>query len=183
MDWKIEKSEFVIKDKWLKVRSDKCRMPNGQLVEPYYVLEYPNWVNVFGITKQKDVVLVKLYRHGIGKTIIELPSGIIESCDKSPIDAAKRELLEETGYISSNFIQTGIVSPNTSNHNNLTYCFLAKDLEFVQSPNLDETEEIETILIPFDQSIEMMKKGEFMQAMHVSSIYYALNYLNKITYK
>ena len=59
MKWTIEKSDIVVDDKWLKVRADKCRIPDGQVVEPYYVLEYPNWINVFGITKEKDVVLVK----------------------------------------------------------------------------------------------------------------------------
>lgn len=178
MKWQILKSKYVIDDRWLKVRSDKCIMPDGQVVEPYYVFEYPNWVNVFGITKENKVVLVKLYRHGIGKTVVELPSGAMEDSDKSPMDAAKRELLEETGYTSDNFTQTGVVSPNTSNHSNLTYCFLARDLECVTSPKPDRTEEIETVLIPFEQSIKMHKNGEFLQALHVSSIYYALNYLH-----
>ena len=181
MKWTTNKSEFVIDNKWLKVRADKCTMPGGRIVEPYYVLEYPNWINVFGITTENKVVLVKMYRHGIGQTVVELPSGTIESTDKSPMAAAKRELLEETGYTSDNFIQTGVVSPNPSNHKNLTYCFLAMDLKQVSNPKLDDTEEIETQLISLDKSIEMLKNGKFLQAMHVSSVYYAMNYLHKIT--
>jgi 8-oxo-dGTP pyrophosphatase MutT (NUDIX family) len=99
----------------------------------------------------------------------------------SPVEAAKRELLEETGCTSENFLQTGIVSPNTSNHKNMTYCFLARDLELLSEPRLDDTEEIETILIPFERVIEMFTNGEFLQAMHVSSFYYAMKYLTEIT--
>ena len=177
MQWEVEKSEIVFEDKWLKVRSDQCRMPGGQIVAPYYVLEYPDWINVVGITGEEEVVLVRQYRHGLGTTVIELPSGTVESQDRSPVDAAKRELLEETGYTGDFFVQTGIVSPNPSNHNNRAYCFLARNLEWVQPPQLDDTEEIETVLIPLADVLEMLRRMEFMQAMHVSSIYYAMNWM------
>jgi len=63
-----------------------------------YVLEYPDWISVFGLTLKREVVLVKLYRHGTGKTLLELPSGKVDEQDESPLETAKRELLEETGY-------------------------------------------------------------------------------------
>ncbi len=179
MQWEVEKSEIVFDDKWLKVRSDRCRMPGGRIVAPYYVLEYPDWINVVGITVKKDVVLVRQYRHGLGKTVVELPSGTVESQDQSPQDAARRELLEETGYAGDAFVQTGIVSPNPSNHNNRAYCFLARDLEWVQPPQLDDTEEIETVLVPWADALAMLQRREFMQAMHVSSLYYAVNWLDQ----
>ncbi len=119
-------------------------------------------------------VLVRQYRHGIGRVVVELPSGAIEASDKNPMEAAKRELLEETGYASNQFIQTGVVSPNPANHSNLTYCFLAKDLKKVREPKLDETEEVETVLVPLEKVVEMFNKGDFLQALHVSSIYFAL---------
>ena len=159
MNWKIIKSEYVLYNKWIKVRADKCRMPNGLIIDPYYVLEYPTWINVFGITKDNNVVLVNLYRHGIRKTVLELPCGEMEDSDKTPMDTAKRELLEETGYTSDNFIQTGIVSPNTSNHQNLTYCFLAQNLEKTANPKPDITEEIETHLVPLEKAVHMLKNG------------------------
>lgn len=179
MKWEIENSSIVHHDKWLKVRADKCKMPGGQVVDPYYVLEYPNWVNVFGITTEEEVVLVKMYRHGIQRTVTELPCGIIDDSDKSPLHAAKRELLEETGYSSENFTQTGVVSPNPANHNNLAYCFLARDLELIDTPQLDSTEEVDTLLVPIKEVIKMLESGQFLQALHVSSIYYAMNFLNK----
>ncbi len=179
MKWKIEKSEYLLSDKWIKVRADKCVMPNGKVVEPYYVLEYPNWVNVVGVTEKNEIILVKSYRHGVGKELIELPCGLIDNTDSTPLEAAKRELLEETGYTSNDFIQTGIVSANPSNHNNLTYCFLARNLQIINSQALDETEEIEIVLTPINKVLEMLQKGQFLQALHVSSLYYAINYLKE----
>ncbi len=177
MKWQIENSKYLINDQWIKVRADKCIMPNQKIVEPYYVLEYPNWVNIVAITKNHKVILVKTYRHGIGKELVELPCGLIDDTDTTPLEAAKRELLEETGYTSDNFIQTGIVSANPSNHNNLTYCFLARDLRKIKDQSLDETEDIEIILEPVPKVIKMLKEGKFLQALHVSSLFYAINYL------
>jgi ADP-ribose pyrophosphatase len=140
-------------------------------------LEYPDWINVFGITIHNEVVLVQQYRHGIGREVVELPSGAVEAFDENPMEAAKRELLEETGYTSDQFIQTAVVSPNPANQSNLTYCFLAKDLEKVMDPKLDETEEVLTVLVPLEETVEMLQKGEFLQALHVTSIFYALQEL------
>ena len=179
LDWKVEDSKYLINDKWLKVRADKCISPNGHIIEPYYVIEYPNWINVFALTKHNEVLLVRQYRHGFGKTLVELPSGTIEN-NENPIETAKRELLEETGYTGNYFKQIGRVCPNTSNHNNLTYSILATGLEKVTEPVIDETELIEPILLPLNKVIEMAKKGEFLQALHTSTIFFALNELNLI---
>ncbi|MEH2230992.1 MAG: NUDIX hydrolase [Nostoc sp.] len=108
-DWIVLKSRHLVKDRWISVRSDTCQMPNGTIVDPYYVLEYPTWVNVVALTKKQEIILVKQYRHGLKQTILELPSGAVKTEDVLPMEAAKRELLEETGYTSNHFIETGIL--------------------------------------------------------------------------
>lgn len=180
LNWKILNSKYVIKDKWISLRADTCIMPSGKIVEPYYILEYPTWVSVVAITKKNEVILVKQYRHGCKKTLLELPSGCMEVYDLSPMDAIKRELLEETGYTSEEFIDLGTISANPSSHNNLTYSFLALNVELVKEPHLDDTEQIEVVLKPLKQVIECLKNNEFLQALHVSTIFKALVYMNII---
>lgn len=180
MEWKTLSSETILQDDWISLRADVCEMPNGNLVEPYYVLDYPAWVNAIALTDDNQVILVKQYRHGVKQTALELPCGGVEPEDKSPQEAIKRELLEETGYKFNSYEELGAVSPNSANHSNLTYCFLAKGVASIENQNLDSNEQIETKLVPFDDFIEMAKSGEFNQALHVSAIFYLLCRLGKI---
>lgn len=173
-DWQLLKSEHIVRDRWISLRVDTCRMPNGRIIAPYYVYEYPTWVNVVAITTQKEVVLVEQYRHGCQKTLLELPSGGMEPTDKSPVEAIKRELAEETGYTGEEFIHTCTISANPANHNNLTYCFLALNVELTKDASLDETEQIRVILKPLNEVLENLKNNDFLQALHVSSLFHAL---------
>jgi ADP-ribose pyrophosphatase len=143
------------------------------------VFECGTWVNVIALTKNREVVLVKQYRHGVKQVMLEIPAGIMDEEDGSPLRAAQRELLEETGYTSDQFIEIGKVYPNPATHNNLTYSFLALDVEQVGQQNLDETEEIEISLVPFDEFISLVKEGGLPQALHVSALFFALSYLER----
>ncbi len=173
--WKILESHHLLKN----VRIDKCELPNGKIIDGF-VLEYGDWVNILALTKKHEVVLVRQYRHGARKVILELPGGAMDVEDDSPMQAARRELLEETGYASDTFIQIGCVSPNPANQTNLIYSFLALDVEKVGSQDLDATEEIEVVHKPLDDVITMSKNGELFQSMQVSAVFFALAYWNRI---
>ena len=112
--------------------------------------------------------------------MLELPSGSVEQTDASPLVAAQRELCEETGYTSDAFVETGRVSPNSANHANLTYCFLATAVERIGEPVADETEHVETVCLPLPEVIELARRGELLQAMHISSLFFALNTLGRL---
>jgi hypothetical protein len=107
MKWQIKSSKNIVKDRWISLRSDECILPNGKLIEPYYVLEYSNWVNIVPITKNNEIVMIRQYRHGINDTILELPCGSIEPYDKSPLEAVKenywKKLVSEV-IISINYV-------------------------------------------------------------------------------
>ena len=94
--WKILSSKHV----YPNVRIDHCELPDGQVIEGF-VLEYHDWATVVALTPDNQVVMERQYRHGIQKILLELPGGVIDDSDASPLEAARRELLEETGYTSA----------------------------------------------------------------------------------
>ena len=173
--WKILGSQHLHKN----VRIDKCELPDGKIIDGF-VLEYHDWATIIALTKEQDVVLIRQYRHGAQKVILELPGGSMDAEDKSPEQAARRELWEETGYTSDKFIQIGCVSPNPANQTNLIYSFLALEAVKTGSQHLDETEEIDVVLKPLEEVIQMAKTGELVQSMQVSAIFFALAYWNRI---
>lgn len=174
--WKILDSKYLYQRKGMAFRVDQCETLNGSVFDPY-IIECGNWVNVIALTKKREVVLVKQYRHGAKQVMLEIPAGIMDEEDETPMWAAQRELLEETGYTSDQFVEIGKVYPNPATHNNLTYSFLALDAEQVSQQSLDETEEIEVSLIPFDEFISLVKEGGLPQALHVSALFFAMAYL------
>jgi ADP-ribose pyrophosphatase len=176
--WKILGTKYLYKTNGVAVRIDQCEVNNGTIFEPY-VLECGTWVNVIALTKRNEVILVKQYRHGAKQVMLEIPAGIMDEKDESPMHAAQRELLEETGYTSNRFVEVGKVYPNPATHNNMTYSFLALDAEPAGGQSLDDTEEIEVSLIPFGEFISLAKAGGLPQALHVSALFFALAYLEK----
>jgi ADP-ribose pyrophosphatase len=167
MDWTVTHSRYVLTDRWLSVRADSCRTTAGQVVEPYYVFEDPDWVNIVALTDAQEVILVRQYRHGIGKTVLELPGGTIDPQDPSPLEAARRELLEETGYPSQHSHRWGGLSATPATHNNQTHGFLATGCSKVASPRLDESEELEVILKPAGELLQLVRGGELLPSLHV----------------
>src|SRR5512144_2241852 len=99
--WKVLESNYLRKN----IRVDRCETSNGKILEPL-VFEYGTWVAVVALTKHEEVLLIKQYRHGLGKILIELPGGGAEEGEE-PLAAARRELLEETGYTSTKIIEVG----------------------------------------------------------------------------
>lgn len=180
MNWTVTNSHYVIQDRWLSVRADSCRLPDGQVVEPYYILEYPDWINIVALTASSEVILVRQYRHGIGRTLLELPCGTVEPQDASPLEAAQRELLEETGYTSDHFRQCGVLSANPATHTNSTYCFLATACHKVAEASPGESEQVEVLLQPANVLVDLVRRGELLQSLHVAAVFLALSELGHL---
>lgn len=171
MIWEKLESEYLFQDRWLTVRKDTVRLPQGPVVPSYYVLEYPNWISVIGITKNQEFIVVKQYRHGIGKVGYELCGGMADAEDQSPLETAQREMLEETGYGNGKWKEWMVISANPSILSNLTYCYLATDLELVGEQMLDETEQLSVHLFSLQEVKQMLIKEEFLQALHVAPLW------------
>ena len=182
MNWKILSSEYLFNDLWFKVRKDKCITPQGKIVDPYYVYEFPTWVTAVAITEEGKIILERQYRHALGETCIEIPGGCVDDTDTSFEEAIKRELLEETGYSFSSFEYLGKISANPSTNSNLMHMFLAKGGKKVASQELDHNEEIEIELTTAEELKQMLKENKIIQAMHVTCIMYALERIGELKY-
>lgn len=178
MKWETLSSEYIIRRPWLTARRDKVKLPDGKENPEYYVLEYPDWVSVIAITTDGLFVIERQYRHGLGQTNFEIPAGVCEK-DELPIDAARRELLEETGFGGGEWTELMQISANPTSHNNLSHAFIAKGVERIGKQCLDETERLEFFLVPREELIEMLANGEMMQSLMIAPLYKAL-YEHKI---
>lgn len=179
MKWKILSSEYLYKATWFTIRKDKCETPDGKIVDPYYVYEFPTWVSALAVTDDNKVVMVRQYRHGIQETIIEVPGGCVDDSDKSFQEAIARELLEETGYQFGEYHYLGKVSPNPSTNTNWMHMFLATGGRRVKDQNLDHNEDIEVVLMELDELKSLVEQNGIMQALHVCTITYGFNKLGK----
>jgi len=173
MNWKLLSSDYLYKDGWFTARKDRCEMPSGKIVDPYYVLEYPNWVNAVAVAETGSIILVRQYRHALGQTILEIPGGCIDPSDKDPVEAMHRELLEETGYTFDSMESLGNVSPNPSTNTNLTYMFLATGGKKVQEQNLDPNEEIEVLTFSPEEVLNLLEENKIIQSLHTTCLFYA----------
>jgi ADP-ribose pyrophosphatase len=173
MNWKILSSEYLFNDLWLTVRKDRCESPQGKIIDPYYVYEFPAWVAAVAMTEDNKIVMIRQYRHALGETGIELPGGCVDDTDANKEVAIARELLEETGYQFSSHEYLGKISANPAGNNNLLYMYLCTGGKKVQEQSLDANEEIEVEIYSIEELKQLLKENKIIQAMHVSCILYA----------
>ena len=182
MKWKILSSEYLFKDLWFTVRKDRCETPQGKIVDPYYVYEFPTWVTALALTEKGQVIMVRQYRHAIEEVSLETPGGCMDDTDKTFEAAIARELLEETGYSFSVYDYLGKISPNPSTNNNWMHMFLATGGKKIKEQELDENEEIDVELYSIDQLKNLVRENKIIQAMHTTCILYGLEKLGELKY-
>lgn len=172
--WKILESKYIRP----RFRTDTVELPSGKVFEPI-VFEFRSWANVLAMTKDEKVVVIRQYRHGVQKVLCEFPGGVVED-GEDPMQGAKRELLEETGYVASKLIEVGRFYPNPALQANTLFFYLALDAEKVDVQKLDEAEDIEVDLVSMDELIAMAKRGEFPHGLQVAGLFHVLAYLDRI---
>lgn len=171
LQWKILSKEYISREPWFTVRKECVELPNGNRIPNIYVHEFPDWINVIALTKDGKMILVQQYRAGLDRVFFEIPAGVSEKTDKTMLDAAKRELLEETGYGNGKWTEFDTLSANPAMYSNRTHTFLAEGVEKIAGLDLDQGEALTVHLLDPAEVLDMLKNGEIMQALMSSVLW------------
>jgi 8-oxo-dGTP pyrophosphatase MutT (NUDIX family) len=166
----VERSYLFQRPPWLTLRQDWLRLPSGREIREYWISEFPAWANVVAVTPADEVVLIRQYRPGIADVHFELPAGVVDPGDASPAEAARRELLEETGYGGGRWSPLTTLSANPALQTNLTHTFLAEGVERLGPPATEATEDLRVHLVPVGELTRLLDDGEIVQALHAAPL-------------
>jgi 8-oxo-dGTP pyrophosphatase MutT (NUDIX family) len=178
--WRTLASKYLVNDRWLKLRADICETPDGHVLDPFYVLEYPDWINCLVIDENDEAIMIRQYRHGAKEYVLEIIGGSTESHDASVEDSIRRELKEELGYIGGEVIQTGVSYANPANQTNKIYSYLAIGGACSEEQALEPGENIYIEKIPFVDVVKLMTNSgndEVFQSYNLTNLLFALNYI------
>jgi ADP-ribose pyrophosphatase len=173
-DWRILASDYVIDSRFLRLRKDTIELPDGTIIRDYYVRDSRGFIIVFPVAEDGRIVLVRQYKHGIARELLELPAGAIDPGEE-PLQTAIRELAEETGYVaeSMQFVRSFVTDP--TNSNSIAHLFVARDVKKTAEQDLDPTESIAVELVTMDQLRDLVREGTIDSMPHVAAIYFVLD--------
>ena len=180
LTWELISTEHIVQDKWIDFRKSAYRFPDGTVFEPFYSYSRRDYVVIVASDEDGNYLCVRQYRQGIGKVTTEFPAGGIERRDgkeygsgdtsaEDALDAAKRELLEETGYESDEWQHMLTIPSNATIADNYAHLFVARNCRKVADQSLDETECLNVITLSADEIDGLVTDGDFLQAMHVTA--------------
>ena len=170
--WDLVKSERITSNRVFSTRKDAAVSPVTGEQHDFFVIEAPDWVNIVALTGEgdRDVVLIRQYRHGIRSETVEIPGGMIDP-GETPLEAARRELLEETGYASDEWVDLGAVVPNPAIQNNRCPTFLARSAKKIEEPRFDTTEDIATYTAPLSDVPGLIGTGKITHSLVICAFY------------
>ena len=168
--WEKLSSEYIIQNRWLCIRRDNVQLANGAVIDDFYVQEAPDWILVIAITEEGKYIIERQYRHGTQQTYYELCGGHVDK-GEDPLLAAKRELLEETGYGVGEWTLLMTSTPNPSAMTTICNAFVAKDVRKIKQQNQEKTEDIDVLLLDKDEVMILMERGEIAQGDMLAALW------------
>jgi 8-oxo-dGTP pyrophosphatase MutT (NUDIX family) len=176
--WKRLGSELLLETAYFSLRSDRLRLPDGGIKDPYYVIERPDAAIIFPLTADGEVVLVSQYRPPLETMELGLPAGLVEAGER-PEEAARRELSEEAGYTGGEWELLGSLASSPSLKDNWAYLFLARGVEQTTAPEPDEHELVEVVQVPVGELLKLVHSGKIVSSSGVAAIMLALERLRE----
>ncbi|MCR5650988.1 MAG: NUDIX hydrolase [Lachnospiraceae bacterium] len=186
LKWEEIKTEHIIQNEWIDFRQSAYCFPDGSVYEPYYSYSRRDYVVIVASDTEGNYLCVRQFRQGIKKVTTEFPAGGLERTDgreygsddrelfsEESLSAAKRELLEETGYESDEWQQLLVIPSNATIADNYAYIFMAENCRKVAEQNLDETEFLNVEKYRAEEIEDLIRSGNFEQSMHVLAWYLA----------
>lgn len=173
LDWKMVREHPADDHRVFRVYRRDAEHPQTGAVRTFSIIHSSDWVNVVALTPDDRVVLVRQYRHGIGRQTLEIPGGMVDP-GETPLEAAQRELREETGYATARWREIGLVEPNPAIQTNRCHTFLALDVERVGELALDPGEALVVETAPLSALDGLVRGGAITHALVVAGFYHFL---------
>ena len=187
LTWKLINEEHVVQDEWIDFRRNEYKLPNDSVIGPVYNYSKHSFSLIVAIDEKGQYICVKQYRHGIDEITTEFPAGAIEYKEKSDVpyitskniiateddafEAAKRELKEETGYISDNWAHLLTIPANATLSNSNVHIYCATACKKICDQDLDDTEFLNIETLTEKELLERIYGGDFKQSLHVLAYY------------
>ena len=158
--WKTEKSETLLDTPWVKVRRDRVVLPNGAKMDDFYAITIRDASAIVALDEGGNLILKREYRYCYDRELLEIPAGAFNDGETDPLAVARRELLEETGYVSDDWEYLGPTVESSAKLTNIMHIFLARNCRKVALQQLDATEELTVELVPLSKAVDMVMTNE-----------------------
>jgi len=168
-DWQIIKDTKVFETPIFNLHEREVKPAGENQPSDFYVLDAPEWINIIALTPDREIVLVEQYRHGIDEVTLEIPGGMVDPGEK-PIEAAKRELAEETGFTSDSWELIGKSSSNPAFLTNFTHLYLVENCKKTEDQQTEGTEDIDVHIMKLKDFMNLIRNGTVHHAIVLSAV-------------
>ncbi|MCP3965741.1 MAG: NUDIX hydrolase [Lentisphaerae bacterium] len=168
--WHRISKETVFKTSIFNLLREDSRNLRTGAEQSFFYFECIDWINVVAITTENEIILIEQYRHGSDRIELEIPGGGLDPADPDPVFGGARELMEETGYQGEDGRIIGQVCPNPAIQGNTCYTVLFENCKKISEPQMEETESINTVLLPLDQLDHLIDSGKIRHGLVLNAL-------------